>query len=46
MLLEDAEDETLAHDLKKLLDATARLLAQIDTLVRFYRDVASRLDDR
>ena len=35
MLLEDAEDETLAHDLKKLLDATARLLAQIDTLVDF-----------
>jgi adenylate cyclase len=38
MLLEDAEaadDETLEHDLKKLLDATARLLAQIDTLVDF-----------
>ena len=38
MLLEDAQasrDEALAHDLEKLLEAGARLLAQIDTLVDF-----------
>ena len=38
MLLEDAQDarnEALAHDLEKLLDASARLLAQIDRLVDF-----------
>ncbi len=38
MLLEDAQDagnEALTHDLEKLLEAGARLLAQIDTLVDF-----------
>lgn len=38
MLLEDAEDagnEALEHDLKKMLDAGMRLLAQIDSLVDF-----------
>jgi class 3 adenylate cyclase len=38
MLLEDAQDagnDALTHDLEKLLEAGARLLAQIDTLVDF-----------